>query len=218
LLSVKKNKDNINSVGLHRKRELWMLLLACYVLSFGTFQDLGGLRGAERMASETLTFDFISAIKVATRIIAFMLVTAGLLRARKSPKWPLVRWHLFPLALFGFWGIASTLWSSNPLYSFGHAFEFLLLVMIATLAAIVCDNSLRYSLALCHLCMIHFLYILVLIALSIAAPSSASILRPDIGNETILFVVPFDTTFILGSAEIAGIASLGLLLFRPSQE
>lgn len=212
LFSVTRNNRDFASVGQSPAPEFWMLLFACYILSFGTFQDLGPLREAERMASETLTFDSVSAIKAITRLIAFILVAAGLLRTRRSSKWPFVRSRVLILALFGLWGAVSTIWSPMPLYSFGHALEFILLVMLSALAALVCDNPMRCGRALFHLCTIHFLYILVLIILSIATPGSARILRPAIEGEAVFYAAAFDTRFLVHPAVIAEIASMGLLL------
>lgn len=195
-----------------------MILLACYVLSFGNFQDLGPLRETERIeAPVTLTFDLVSALKAVTRIIAFSLVAAGLLRKRKSPKWQLVKWHFFPLALFGLWGIASTLWSPMPLYSFGQALEFILLVMVAVLAALVCNYPTRLGQVLFHLCTIHLLYVLTLIGLSVTIPSSARILRSATEHETVLYATTADASYIMNPAQIAAIACTGLILVFASK-
>ena len=196
------------------RTDFWMFLLAYYLLSLGTFQNFLGIRELGRDGPE---FDVLSAIKVAGRVIAFMLVAAGLVRARRRHNWHSVRWHLFPLAILGFWGAISALWSPMPLYSFGHAMDLILLVMIAALTGLLCDNTMRLNGMLRHVCTLHFAYLLLLIGLSLVIPTSAQILRENIESEKVFLSGHSDATSIIHFATMAGVATLGLVLVLASR-
>lgn len=193
-------------------RAVYLLLLACYLLSLGTFQTLGPIGGSERVLREQVQFDWVAAIKAVTRVVAFTLVVSALVRCRAIKSTHLVRWYLLPWGLFGLWAIVTTLWSPFPLYTLGHALEFCLLIMIAALTAILGSNNSNLSVVLRHLCFMHLLCLLLLVYSSMAAPTSAQILRSELQSESVLFAAQPGSTFIINPADTAGVASFGLLL------
>lgn len=189
-----------------------LLLVACYVLAFASFQNFAGLGAPDRAVPETLRFDAIAAIKAASRMIAAGLVILGLIRLRLGSESSRGQRLLRPLLLFGAWGILTTLWSPLPAYTFGHAMEFVLLTLVAILAARACDRPERHRSVLRHACLIQVCYLLTLLALSLADPARASLLRPRLETESPLFTSEAEVTSIKSPAEVACIAALGIIL------
>ncbi len=193
------------------KWRLFALVVACYVLALGTlnvFDPLGGTSRPE-LARE---FDWFSGFKAATRVFAFVLVSFSLFTMLRDSKWVLIRRYVIPLSVFSVWGIFSTLWSPDPVYTFGHSLEFMLLLMIVPLAAMLSDEMRRASAIIFHLCLIHLLFVLVLIGFSLMNPESASIFRPALETERVLVAAASEASYVMNPAEIAGVASVAILL------
>ena len=192
--------------------EFMMLVLACYILSFGTFENLASLGSPDRAVPENPSFDLIALIKTASRVVSAGLVGLGLARVAHGRRGRYVLGCLWPMLLFGLWAVASTPWSPMKAYTFGHALEFLLLLAVAALAALACDRPERIRALLSHACIIQFIYLAILVTLFLADPSSASILRRRLVTEQILIAGQEESTFVKNPAEIACIAGLAAIL------
>lgn len=192
--------------------EFIMLILACYILAFGTFENFGALGGADRTAPGQLHFDTLAAIKTAARVTAFALAALSFASLARSPRRRYVLTCLRPLFLFSLWGILTALWSPLAPYSLGHALEFFLLTLIAATAALACDRPERFCSLLHHACLIQVLFLVALVALYLADPRSASLLRSPLESERALFSASEDAMFIKNPAETACVAALAVIL------
>lgn len=194
------------------RAEYVALIVACYVLAFTTFENLGTLGESGRAVPEEVRFDAIAAIKACARVGAAALVAWVLARRAGGARFGAVLGRLWPLVLFAVWGAFTALWSPMPALTLGHALEFLLLLLIAVAAALVCDRPGRSERLLFHICLIQVAYLALLVILALADPASARLVRVRLETEQILFAAEAETTFVKNPAEIACIASLAVIL------
>ncbi|MFB3787129.1 MAG: O-antigen ligase family protein [bacterium] len=186
--------------------------MSCFLLALGTIQTLGPLGGAERIIPKMSHFDILSLLKLMIRFLVLVLVGHALILRRRDPFFRTYFLHLLPFFGFASWGFLTSFWSPLPFYSGGHAMDFLLLVMFGLLTAVLVANEIELSQVFFVLCLNHFSYLLILFVLFLLFPDSATILRSEIDTEKVLFTTNSVSSFIVNPAEIASVASLGVIL------
>lgn len=126
---------------------VWAVVLVVWMLSFASYSPV------ERAVAplSLVTLDWVAVAKVATRIVAFVLLGAVYLRMPRTPARQHVMKRIMPFGLFAAWAIISTTWSPLWEVSLGHGAETVVFVMLAAVVGVVCAEDRNLSRILFHL-------------------------------------------------------------------
>jgi len=126
---------------------VWSLVVVIWLLSIASYSPTE--RAVAPLSLSTL--DPMAAAKVATRLIALLLLGTILWKVPRTPAKQHVLRRLLPFGLLAGWCMLSALWSPMAAVSLGHAGETLMFTGLAAVVGLVCTEDRHLSRILFHL-------------------------------------------------------------------
>lgn len=148
------------------QRSFKVLIFVCWVLSLTSITPPG------RSTVVTLTeLDWISVAKIVGRILSFCVLAIIVFKAWYSHQQQLVFRRLSPFFVFALWALISTIWSPLRNVTFGRGSELILLLMVAVVSGLSCNNTQRISRLFLHLSLAIFTISFISLILFYTLPS-----------------------------------------------
>ena len=116
-------------------------------------------------STQIVSFTAYAVLKAASRILGIPLLAGLIVLTDKEKGRPELLWRLMPLVTFALWTMFSTLWSPLKTVSLTHSFELLMLALLSTTVAFLCQSEEALKRLLFHMSVI----ILVLSAILLGA-------------------------------------------------
>ena len=123
---------------------LWTVVFLVWLLSFASYSPV------RETPLGLGQLDPIGICKAAVRIVAVLLLVITYLRLPLDDIKRRTLRALFPLGLFAFWTLLSTAWSPLKSFSFGHAGELVMLLLLSVAAGIASKDDRDMRLLLIH--------------------------------------------------------------------